>query len=57
MTDIPEAWIKNYVDQMVVVAAKFPKGRMRDAALLRMEHAMDLVKAHREHLERKETAA
>ncbi len=45
---IPEKWIKNYVDQMLKIAAKFPRGRMRDAALLRADHVMDMVKAYRE---------
>ena len=46
---IPEKWMKKYVDQLLEIAAKFPPGRMRDAALLRADHVMDMVKAYREH--------
>ncbi len=45
---IPEQWIKEYVDQMLAVAAKFNDGPMQKAAALRAEHAMDLVTAYRE---------
>ncbi len=44
---IPEVWIKAYIDQLLEIAGKFPEGPMRDAALLRADHAMDLVKAYR----------
>lgn len=45
---IPQEWIKNYVDQLLAVGSKLAPGLMRDAALLRAEHAMDLVKAWRD---------
>ncbi len=44
---IPESWIKAYVDQLLEIAGKFPEGPMKDAALLRADHVMDLVKAYR----------
>lgn len=47
---IDQAWIKHYVDQMLDIATKLT-GPMRDAALLRADHAMDLVKAWRERKE------
>ncbi len=45
---IPEQWIKESIDTMLEIAAKFNDGPMRKAAMLRAEHAMDLVKAYRE---------
>lgn len=48
---IPLEWIKNYVDALLDFAKKFDKSGdspMRAAALLRAEHAMDLVKAWKE---------
>lgn len=49
MKPIPQEWIKKYVDQMLEIAGKFPEGSaMRAAAMLRADHAMDLVKAFRE---------
>lgn len=48
MTAIPLDWIKHYVDQFLEVAGRLPEGKMRDAALLRAEHAMDLVQAWKE---------
>jgi len=49
MKDIPQDWIKRYVDQLLDVAKQLPDGsRMKDAALLRADHVMDLVKAWRE---------
>lgn len=44
---IPEEWIKGYVDQWLLIAEKLGPGKMQDAALLRADHAMDLVKAYR----------
>jgi hypothetical protein len=44
---IPETWISAYVDQLLVIAGRLPDGGMRDAALLRADHVMDLVKAWR----------
>lgn len=46
---IPEEWVKKYVDQLLEIAGKLGPGPMRDAALLRADYVMDLVKAWREH--------
>lgn len=51
MTDrpIPQDWVRKYVDTMLAMAGKIgPDTAMGQAALLRAEHAMDLVKAWRE---------
>ena len=48
MKEIPQEWINKYVDRLLYAAGKLPEGAMRDACLLRAEHAMDLVKAFRE---------
>jgi len=45
---IPEVWIQKYVDQLLEIAGRLSEGPMRDAVLLRADHAMDLVKAYRE---------
>jgi len=46
---IPESWVQDYVDQLLRVAKKFdPGSAMRAATLLRVEHALDMVKAYRE---------
>ena len=47
---IPDEWIKDYTGKLLVVAAALPQGPMRDAVLLRIDHAYDLVKACRESL-------
>ena len=47
--DIPQVWVKEYIDQMLVIAEKFLEGGvMQQAAMLRADHAMDLVKSWRE---------
>lgn len=47
--DIPQLWIKEYVDTLLRFAERLPEGSpMRDSTLLRADHAMDLVKAFRE---------
>lgn len=47
---IPEKWIKNYVEQLLKMAEKLgPESSMGKAMMLRADHAMDLVKAYREH--------
>lgn len=46
---VPMEWIKGYVDQLLAAAPKFPEGKMRDACLLRADHALDLVTAWKEH--------
>jgi len=49
LKDIPQEWIKNYVDQIIKVAKDLPEdSSMRNACLLRAEYIMDLVKAFRE---------
>lgn len=48
LEDIPQQWIKNYVDRLLTIVKELEPGRMRDAVLLRAEHAMDLVQAYRE---------
>ena len=46
---IPEEWIKNYVDSLLKAAERFGSNSpMGTAALIRADHAMDLVKAFRE---------
>ena len=44
---IPLSWIKRHIDVWLEVAKKLPEGKMRDAALLRADYAMDLVQAWR----------
>lgn len=48
MEPIPQEWIKEYVDKLLMMAEKFGPGAMQNAALLRADHAMDMVKAFRE---------
>ena len=48
MNNIPDEFIKNYVDQLLLAAAKIGPGKMSDAILLRADCIMDLVKAYRE---------
>lgn len=48
MEPIPQEWIKRYVGQWLEIAGKMEPGKMQDAALLRADHAMELVKAFRE---------
>jgi len=48
MEPIPQEWIKRYVDQWLELAGRMKPGKMQDAALLRADHAMELVKAFRE---------
>ena len=46
---IPLDWIKGYVDTLLALAAKFDEvSAMRNAVMLRADHAMDLVKAWKE---------
>lgn len=49
MRDIPQSWIKNYVDQLLSVAKELPTGPLRDALLRRAECVMDLVEAWSKH--------
>lgn len=47
--DIPQNWVRNYVDQILVMAKQFEDASpMRAACVMRAEYAMDLVKAFRE---------
>jgi hypothetical protein len=49
MRDIPQDWIRDYVDKILALAKEFPdESLMRTTCLLRAEHAMDLVKSFRE---------
>jgi hypothetical protein len=45
---IDTEWIKSYVDGLLALAERLPTGKMRDAALLRADYVMDLVKAWNE---------
>ena len=47
MESIPQEWIRDYVDKLLLFAEKLD-GKMREATLLRADHAMDLVRAFRE---------
>lgn len=49
MSPIPQEWIRNYVDTLLLVAGKFSPGAMQNAAMLRADHVMDLVKAWQEY--------
>jgi hypothetical protein len=50
MEPIPQEWIKQYVDDLLLFAERLKESNLlRDACLLRAEHAMDLVKAFRAH--------
>lgn len=45
---IPESWVQRYVDQLLAFAKGLPEGSaLRQAALMRADHAMDLVQAYR----------
>lgn len=48
---IDQEWVKQYVDALLNFAGKAGPGPMQSAALLRADHAMDLVKAWRERNE------
>jgi hypothetical protein len=49
MVDIPQEWIRDYVDQLIEVAKTFPPHSvMKQAAMVRAEYIMDLVEAFRE---------
>ncbi len=48
MKPIPQEWLKNYIDTLLKLAGELPPGGLRDATLLRVDHAMDLVKAFKE---------
>lgn len=46
---IPQEWIRSYVDELLKLAKAFDDhSAMHAHALLRAEHAMDLVKAFRD---------
>jgi hypothetical protein len=47
--DIPQDWIRDYVDQILAMAKQFDEASaMRAACVARAEHVLDLVKAFRE---------
>lgn len=49
MEPIAQKWIKQYVDELLEFAKRVgPESTMGVAAMLRADHAMDLVKAWRE---------
>lgn len=49
MKPIPQEWIKEYVDSLLEAAKSFgPNSIIRQSALLRADHIMDMVKAFRE---------
>ena len=49
MRDVPQEWIRNYIDQLLDIAKQLDSDSSLQAAVLsRAEHAMDLVKAFRE---------
>ena len=48
MNDIPQEWIKKYVNSLLEVAKSMAAGSaMQNALILRAEYAMDLVQAFR----------
>jgi hypothetical protein len=50
MKPIPQEWIRDHVDKMLLLAATLPAGSpMRTAIVLRAEHTMDMVQAWQEH--------
>lgn len=50
MKDIPQEWIKKYVDSLLEGARKLgPDTRMGQAVLQRADAIMDMVKAFKEH--------
>lgn len=52
---IPYSWIRNYIDFLLKAAEGFgPDSAMGKAAMLRAEHAMDLVEAHQKDKEKSE---
>ena len=51
MAGISEAWIKQYIDQLIEVAVTLPEGPLKESCLLRVDHAMDLVVAWRQSRE------
>lgn len=42
---IPIDWIRNYVNQLLDIAGKLPQGPLRNATVLRADHAMDLLQS------------
>lgn len=50
MKSIPLTWIKHYVDALLDSAEKFDVGSpMRNACMLRADHALDLVDTWKRH--------
>lgn len=49
MKDIPQEWIRDYVNKLLDIARTLPNGSTMQSAIMdRAEKAMDLVKAFRE---------
>ncbi len=54
LEDIPQLWIKKYVDSLIEAAKLFEEGgTMRNSILLRADSILDMVKAFRETREKK----
>ncbi len=58
LEDIPQLWIKKYVDSLIEAAKLFEEGgTMRNSILLRADSILDMVKAFRETRERNENSS
>jgi len=51
MTPIPQEFIKEYVDELISAAKLFGDSRMGNAAMIRADAIMDMVKAFRDKKE------
>lgn len=50
-SEIPQEWIKNYVDQLIRVAKELPENSvMQSSLILRADAVMDMVAAYRESI-------
>ena len=54
MTPIPQEFIKEYVDELINAAKLFGDSRMGNAAMIRADAIMDMVKAFRDKKEPKQ---
>ena len=58
LEDVPQLWIKKYVDSLIEAAKLFEEGgTMRNSILLRADSILDMVKAFRETRERNENSS
>ena len=56
MPDIPQEWIKNYVDKLIRVAEDLPEnGVMQNALMLRADTVLDMVVAFRVSVDGKDS--